>query len=78
MAHQKRLFGRIVFFMLNPSFDGIKQSLIDEICFTDEVAYQADIKTDLISSKLFNFDFLRTCLDFIVNRVSDFIKTAAS
>jgi hypothetical protein len=33
----------------------------------------ADIKTDLISSRPQGFDFIQICLDFIVNKVNDFI-----
>ena len=41
----------------------------------DEIRLRRDIKTDLISSKPKGFDFTQTCLDFIVNKVNDFIKT---
>ena len=39
----------------------------------DEIRLRRDIKTDLISSKPKGFDFIQTCLDFIVNNVNDFI-----
>jgi len=45
--------------------DGINQSSIDDICYADEIAC-GELKTDLISSKPQGFDFIQTCLDFIV------------
>ena len=39
----------------------------------DEILLRKDKKTDLISSKPLGFDFIQTCLDFIVNNVNDFI-----
>jgi len=53
--------------------DGINQSSIDEICFPDEIACGGS-KTDLISSKPQGFDFIQTCLDFIVSETNDFIE----
>jgi len=39
----------------------------------DEILLRKDKKTDLISSKPEGFNFIQTCLDFIVNKVNDFI-----
>ena len=39
----------------------------------DEIRFHRDVETDLISSKPLGFDFIQTCLDFIVNKVNDFI-----
>ena len=61
-------------FQLNLSCDGI--NLLTQMkSLRDEIRLCRDIKTDLISSKPKGFDFTQTCLDFIVNKVNDFIKT---
>jgi len=39
----------------------------------DEIRFHRDVETDLISSKPLGFDFIQTRLDFIVNKVNDFI-----
>ena len=41
--------------------------------FRDEIRLRRNIKTDLISSKQQGFDFIQTCLAFIVSKVNDFI-----
>ena len=71
---QKKALLLKCFFQLNPSCDGI--NLLTQMkSLRDEIRLYRDIKTDLISSKPKGFDFTQTCLDFIVNKVNDFIKT---
>ena len=64
------------FFQLNPSCDGI--NLLSQMkSLRDEIAFQADKKTDLISSKPQDFDFIQIFGFHLRSQTSDFISITA-